>query len=509
MLIFSKPVIKYINCYLKSDLFKILIVGFLKGIIELTSLLIVLLYLNMFMGVEFDIPINIDLENRYVVISCVVILFLSFLVSYLSNLFMFYQGTKISEKHVADISKSFISQSFHQAKSNNDERSQYSKAKVISMACQETHRLNLNLNLPFIQSIFAILTISIIFTGLSLQFGYLIFTVFAFFIIMGILIRVLIIPIMRKGALLQKDGYRRFLEKYTYFAKSVFSQAISGKSFSFIDKVIAHFAEHNKGFRSNQVNGLNIKIGFETTIFLMVVVFVYLDVIYNFNDQVKTFLIANALASLRILPSAVNLARNLSIINSDTSLVKEHNYYIDEYLSGYSNHICDDENKQLQSIIDNKKPFLLHGPSGGGKTTLAKLIAIDLYKSNKSVAFLDSDPIFDPEIKIKSVSENLIKEHLIMLNLQNQGHRLFDPSETEFSRGQLQRIKLGMILKKEYEVIILDEALNGVENNLELDIIISLGELAKKNNVKLIIISHSKKVLDSELSGFVKEKVGA
>ena len=256
---------------------------------ELTSLLIVLLYLNKFMGVEFDIPINIDLENRYVVISCVVILFLSFLVSYLSNLFMFYQGTKISEKHAADISRSFISQSFHQAKSNNDETSQYSKSKVISMACQETHRLNLNLNLPFIQCIFAILTISIIFTGLSLQFGYFIFTVFAFFIIMGILIRVLIIPIMRKGAMLQKDGYRRFLEKYTYFAKSVFSQAISGKSFLFIEKLIAHFAEHNKGFRSNQVNGLNIKIGFETTIFLIVVVFVYLDVVYNFNDQVKTF----------------------------------------------------------------------------------------------------------------------------------------------------------------------------------------------------------------------------
>ena len=55
----------------------------------------------------------------------------------------------------------------------------------------------------------------------------------------------------------------------------------------------------------------------------------------------------------------------------------------------------------------------------------------------------------------------------------------------------------------------MDEALNGVENNLELDIIISLGELAKKNNVKLIIISHSKKVFDSELLGFVKEKVGA
>ena len=77
------------------------------------------------------------------------------------------------------------------------------------------------------------------------------------------------------------------------------------------------------------------------------------------------------------------------------------------------------------------------------------MIAIDLYKSNKSVAFLDSDPIFDPEIKIKSVSENLIKEHLIMLNLQDQGHRLFDPSETEFSRGQLQRIKLGMTLKRD------------------------------------------------------------
>ena len=71
---------------------------------ELLSLVIVLLYLNLFMGVEFEMPINVDLENIYAVTVSLGLIIASFFTSYISNIFMFNEGIKISKKHSLDIS---------------------------------------------------------------------------------------------------------------------------------------------------------------------------------------------------------------------------------------------------------------------------------------------------------------------------------------------------------------------------------------------------------------------
>jgi len=512
MLFFSEPILKYIKKYLYKKILKIFLVGFIRGSMELLSLIVVILYINFFIDIKVDLPIDLNLSNNYFILTSIIILIISFLTVYLSNFFVFNEGSKISKKHALDISKSFVGQSISELFNHKINKFQFTKTKVVSMICQETHRLNLNVNLTFIQLIFSILSILIIFVGLTLKFEYYIFIILLFFLILGLIVRIFITPLMRKGAQIQKKGHRKFLENYSYFAKSVFYQAVSGKISDYIEKVIFPFTEHNKGFNSNQVNGLNIKLSFEIIVFFSIVLLVYLDASYNFSDTAKAFLVANAIASLKVLPGAVSIIRNISIINSESLLVEEHNLYIETYLNEYDTNKSDlsFKNKNLvQKIFHNKNPVLLYGESGSGKTTLAKILAFNFFKDNKSVLFLDSDPIFDPEIEIKKVSDNLKQVHLNMLKLHDLANRFFNPSQTNFSRGQLQRIKLGMTLKDKFDVLILDEALNGIENILELEIINKLGKLAIMNNIKLIIISHSNNfILNSELKDFTKEKIG-
>lgn len=509
MIFFSDSIIKYIKKYFFKKISKIFFVGFIRGSMELLSLIIVISYVNFFVGIKFKLPIYFNIMNTYVILISIVLLNISFLTSYFSNLFLFNEGSRISKKHVIDISKSFVNQSISQINNHNN-KSQFSKAKVISMACQEAHRLNLNVNLPFMQVIFSILSILIIFVGLALQFGYYIFIILLFFLILGFIVRIFIIPLMKKGAQIQKTGYRKFLEKYSYFSKSVFYQAVTGKIVDYIERVVLPLEQHNKGFNINQINNLNIKLGFEAIIFFLIIFIVYFDVSYNFSENIKAFLIASAIASLRVLPAAVSIAKNISVINSESLLVEEHNIYLETYFDkDFSNELnLNFKNKDLiQKIFKNKSPVLLYGSSGSGKTTLAKILAFKFFKDNKSVLFLDSDPIFDPEIEIKKISDQLTQSHLNILKLHDQANRLFDPSDTSFSRGQLQRIKLGMVLKESLSVLILDEALNGIENSLEFEIVKKLGEIAIRNNIKLIIISHSNFISDSELKEFIKEKV--
>ena len=158
------------------------------------------------------------------------------------------------------------------------------------------------------------------------------------------------------------------------------------------------------------------------------------------------------------------------------------------------------------------------GPSGGGKTTLLKLlnnlVSVDqgqvLYQNKdveawdpielrRKIIMLSQQPITfsntiqeELEIAFKMICEDAPKkEQLIKILDQMQLNKKLSTKVERLSGGEKQRLSLARGLLLNPEVLLLDEPSSALDRDTEELVIKQLVKYAQKNNITLVMVTHS------------------
>ncbi|MBT7610070.1 MAG: ATP-binding cassette domain-containing protein [Bacteriovoracaceae bacterium] len=156
----------------------------------------------------------------------------------------------------------------------------------------------------------------------------------------------------------------------------------------------------------------------------------------------------------------------------------------------------------LTQSFDSKNCYVIHGVSGVGKTTLAKIISGHLQPSsgqvllnNKSVIntpgnhcllVQQSNDLF-PWIKTEKNLNQNNKDNVKILEALRINH-LSNKYPYQLSGGEQKRLSIARAFSYSTDIIIIDEALSSVDSRQRGEIISSLNHLRKDNIV--IFISH-------------------
>ncbi|AAL80868.1 ABC transporter ATP-binding protein [Pyrococcus furiosus DSM 3638] len=165
--------------------------------------------------------------------------------------------------------------------------------------------------------------------------------------------------------------------------------------------------------------------------------------------------------------------------------------------------------ENISLLIKRGETIGIVGESGSGKSTLANIIA-GYYRPKKGNILINKIPIFNfknlrDRVKLVeshefifpgTVKENItlwedfseedIKNILKTVQLNIPLEEKIGPGYREVSLGERQRIALARALLRKPEVLILDEALSGVDPDMEAEIINEI----KAKGITLIVISH-------------------
>ncbi|MFW5790875.1 MAG: ATP-binding cassette domain-containing protein [Bacillota bacterium] len=168
--------------------------------------------------------------------------------------------------------------------------------------------------------------------------------------------------------------------------------------------------------------------------------------------------------------------------------------------------------------LGSEKITALSGPSGGGKTTLLKLL-INFITPDSGKIFYKNEPLesYSPEVirnKIKMLGQQPImfgetiqeefeiaanfanfKQHNTsdykeLLKIVRLNKNLFDKS-SELSGGEKQRLGLARLLLLKPEILLLDEPTASLDKDNQKHILDFLNDYTKTNGSKIIMVTHS------------------
>ena len=290
-------------------------------------------------------------------------------------------------------------------------------------------------------------------------------------------------------------------------------------------------------------------------IFSFIMIFYFLKVIGYETSKILTLVSVFAAVSFKLLPAFNRMMSNIQRIrygqpvitllydelNRNSNLENSINHFHDEKLNL---HLKDsivikdlnftygsDSNTIFEkaNLTINKGEFIgISGSSGAGKSTFLNLVSglsqnysglitvngedISKFRNNWSrrVAYISQAPFFlDDSIKNniafaeeeEKIDINKIYECLKLSQLDKFINDLDDRIDTHIgedgtrmSGGQLQRLAIARALYQDFDLIILDESLNALDNENEKKIVSVLDSL--KVNKTIILISHNLKTLD-------------
>ncbi len=159
--------------------------------------------------------------------------------------------------------------------------------------------------------------------------------------------------------------------------------------------------------------------------------------------------------------------------------------------------------RDININIEKGKKYLILGKNGSGKSTLLSDLTSALINSCFSG---DVGVVFQNESLMKgSIKDNIqffnkidgskIKEILEKFKIEKDiNQEIENGSKSNLSRGEIQRVLLARHIANDKNILILDEAINGVEKVLQREIL----EYILKLEITVIMVSHK---LEKELIG--------
>ena len=138
---------------------------------------------------------------------------------------------------------------------------------------------------------------------------------------------------------------------------------------------------------------------------------------------------------------------------------------------------------------ERNRILLLNGPSGSGKSLLAKEIAKKLYENALNVGYVDSNGMVP--LGAKQLSDRFLSGDFEKLKIEFGLSKLnADPSV--WSNGQRQRLLIALCLSSEVDLLILDEGLAALGRD-DLDIVLNR---ISQVDMPVILVSHHIDFLD-------------
>jgi len=305
----------------------------------------------------------------------------------------------------------------------------------------------------------------------------------------------------------------------------------------------------------NFVQSLNkhlFEIFFIFIIFLVLIILAS-DVKFNLYDSLPTFA-SLIVISLRVIPSAnklVNYFQSLSFLsksmnhfcyiisdNADLESKNKNPILLDDFknfsLKNLNFKYKDSKNMIIENLsfdMQKGEKTAIFGESGSGKSTLGKIISGLLQPTSGKILFNNAQSIFfgcrwgaklgyiPPQsflwegtllnnITLNFYSEEFDKEKLdyvirvcklegVISNLEEKFFSRIKDGGSNFSSGQVQRIAIARHLYHDPDLLILDEATNALDKNMQKEILL---EILKIKEMTVLAISHDPEVI----SGFPK-----
>lgn len=446
-----------------------------KSVLELGSLFIVYFFVS---GEIFEINNNIHI----LIILCIIWIFFTLIASNRINVYSLNLGIRTAHFFASETSYKYFESLFLSSDLITSDRQ-------ISRVCFESHRLNQNIFTPSIQILGNLATFAFITLGLVLYKGAAI--LFAFFILAigGIFIAFFIAPKLKINASHQKIAHRNLLADYKNLMERGLTVYFSGNIKERLESSLQYFKKHNDSFVNIQTYSLFIKLFLEAIVYLSVILAIYIvNILDGRPQEILEIIFIIALASIRLLPAGVQISKNLSVIKSDIPLLDD---FLDALkLSDEVNDINASPIKELHSKL------LIMGKSGSGKSTAVKQYA----KSNlnhSQIIFLEASTAIDLKFDNKPIKSLIDKNIISKMILDDEIlSRKINLAKINVSRGQYQRINLAIELSSinDNSILILDEALNGCNSELEIEILLFLFNFCKSRNIKLLVVSHNDEI---------------
>ena len=180
--------------------------------------------------------------------------------------------------------------------------------------------------------------------------------------------------------------------------------------------------------------------------------------------------------------------------------------------------------KNINLTIDDEKMVVITGPNGGGKSTLAKIIAGILNPTSGKILFNGKDITkmniterarigisfaFQQPVRFKGITvRDLItlaanKEmkteeiygYLEKVGLNGDGY-INREVNGSLSGGEMKRIEIAMIMAKDTELYVFDEPEAGIDIWSFKDLVSVFREIRATTKKSMIIISHQERIMD-------------
>lgn len=369
-------------------------------------------------------------------------------------------------------------------------------------------------------------------------------------IVVGVIILFLIIQVLHQKEGRKLSPYKDKADSHLIEDVLEFSEGISEvKSYNLVTDAkskIYNSIEENKNINTK----MEIKFGvfdiFEGGVMKLGTVLIsIISILLYFNGSLPlsntlviiltSFLIFSGLqrcgsfsSLIKLVDMTIDKANN--ILSSETMNTNGADYAINKPLIEVNNVRFSYENKEVIKdmsfkILPNTKTAIV-GPSGGGKTTIAKLIArffdvdsgsitldgknikdysIDSLMKNFSFVF-QNVYLFNDTIKnnLRFGKDNATDEEIIeackracchdfIMSLENGYDTVITEGGNSLSGGEKQRISIARAILKDAPIIILDEATANIDVENEALIIKAFNELTK--NKTIIMIAHRLKTV--------------